>query len=451
MQALNIAVRTRTNAEVVSLGFLLAKRHFFRLWLLSLPMWALALVIALLVGAVLDNWSLGILVLWYLRPLVERAPLLALSRLVFSGMSPQLSAADWRVVCLGGWGELLPWRRFAVAGRVCRFAVSALEGLRGLPARQRVRFLARGGGVDIGVQLGLALIEMALLVSVLLFTSWFLPPERFSTLKSRLRLLLNPDFYLPLLFFSALAAMVVSVFFLSIGFTAYLNKRLVDEGWAVALSMRKLAEKVQRLLLGVVMALALGGAVFTPAPSVAATMSTAQAQQVMQDVLHEKAVSPLGVERDVGQKRQWRLLLGDRMRLVIVLALVSLLLVLLFMLRRGQQARLPVSAAAQDKSLPLVSEDSAAALGLVRSLLAKGETTAALGALFRAALARVRVQVLPSDCERVCVEKVRSKDAAVAEFFSTLTRTWQQAAFAGQVVSVAEVEGLLAQFARVWR
>lgn len=445
MQALDIVVRNRNYHEAVSLGFMLGKRYFLRLWLWMLPLWLLVFVLVASVGGLTENWGMALLLFWWLRPLYEPIALLALSRLVFQPTSASVSRGDYMSALRAVWREVL-WHRLGVGSRVCRQCVSLLEGLQGKARRDRWRFLAHQGQLGFAVQFGLSMMESVMIISVLLFIHSFLPDD-WSSWMWRLRLVESPYFYLVLFVLSAVVASIGSVFFVSIGFALYLNQRIVSEGWAVALSLKALAEKVMKmvpmLLLVVMMGFAVNGN--------QAMASTVDSQQVMEAVLHEDKVSPLrqsyytsSSERKT--QKMWNWQMGEVSRVVVIVSLVFLVCMIGVMIWRRQ--RLIMASVQQNHRL--VSGKSSADLSLVdiERLLAEGQVTEAIGALFRTGC--VRLNVMKSDCERVCVLKAQAENTAVADFFATITRLWQRTAFAGDTPAIAEVQVAMQQFRQAW-
>ena len=83
MRQLTIKVRARANKEALNLGFMVARRYGFSLLLAILPLWAVAVALALAVWWLSGEPLWAVVVLWWLKPLYERPPLLRLSRLVF--------------------------------------------------------------------------------------------------------------------------------------------------------------------------------------------------------------------------------------------------------------------------------------------------------------------------------------------------------------------------------
>ena len=76
-----VGVRPRSGWESLDLGFQMARQWWRQMW----GIWfTLYLPIAIVSIAVFPNKFYAVLLLWWLKPLLDRAMLYALSRLVFS-------------------------------------------------------------------------------------------------------------------------------------------------------------------------------------------------------------------------------------------------------------------------------------------------------------------------------------------------------------------------------
>ena len=238
MRQLSIKVRTRTPKEALNLGFMVARRYGFSLLLAVLPLWGVAVLLALAAwfGSGEPLWAM--VVVWWLKPLYERPALMRLSRLVFH------EDTDF-------WRE----QRSAFGrGMVAELTVLRLARLMA-PVRHALRFF-HGTGAGNSLLFLLALLEMAWVLAFLqllpsfdidvrlYFTDYAAFHESAYWLYASIALI-----YLPL-------CAVTTVLYVSCGFMFYLNRRIISEGWALALDLQALAARLPVWLLAVGLAFA---------------------------------------------------------------------------------------------------------------------------------------------------------------------------------------------------
>ena len=253
MRQLSIKVRTRTPKEALNLGFMVARRYGFSLLLAVLPLWGVAVLLALAAwfGSGEPLWAM--VVVWWLKPLYERPALMRLSRLVFHE-----DTDFWReqrsAFARGMVAELTVLRLARLMAPV-RHALLLLEDVRGREYRERLRFF-HGTGAGNSLIFLLALLEMAWVLAILqllpsfdidvrlYFTDYAAFHESAYWLYASIALI-----YLPL-------CAVTTVLYVSCGFMFYLNRRIISEGWALALDLQALAARLPALLLSVGLAFA---------------------------------------------------------------------------------------------------------------------------------------------------------------------------------------------------
>src|SRR5688572_6875569 len=116
---LDIELRPRPHAQALDLGFALLRRHagdVYRAWL---PLWLAAMALALLLVWLFPGLTwLWVVLPWWLRPALERAPLYVLSRAVFGERTTWRDALRaWPRQLGGGMVRMLTWWRPFMAGR----------------------------------------------------------------------------------------------------------------------------------------------------------------------------------------------------------------------------------------------------------------------------------------------------------------------------------------------
>ena len=242
-------IRPRTPYEAIDLGVAMARAAGWHLWaswfVVTLPVFLLCNLAAY----ELDHMWLGVLFMWMLKPMCDRAPLFVLSRDLFGD----------EVDALGTLKALprLWWQAFPLAlllerldmARSLDQPVAQLEGLGVIARGKRQRLLqrnARGPGVVLTFTcLGL---ELALFFSTWVLALMFVPfdylPESYRALWAAFlthgtplhQFIINGVWYL--------AVSVVEPLYVGAGFALYLNRRSELEAWDLEIALRRLAERI---------------------------------------------------------------------------------------------------------------------------------------------------------------------------------------------------------------
>jgi len=496
-----VELRPRDPNEAVDLGQLLWRRSWWRLqraWL------ATFLPIALGLGVGFhEHPVVAVLVLWWLAPMFERAPLLVLGRLVFGGTTslgellaalPRLwtRRALWRLTI----GRLSPWRAFVAP-------VAVLEQTSGRAARARGSALMSGGGegtaalatafTALAMQVALA---VALYAAILMLAPPWLTEELDRTLGAPFTGDTTATW--PGLVFYAIACVAMSVvgpWHAACGFALYLNRRMYLEGWDVEVAFRALAERLAsgaRRGAAVLLAFAVFAFVLAAPPAHAEAACAAHTQEAAHDDAAPAAdegvaADPKALAEAILARPEFDRTRTTRKRvdedvpdgfdgfsfglgqflapiaysLLVVLGI--LLVVGLFHLasrwrgtgglgRGASGPPPPVEVAGLDvrpESLP--ADPAAAALALWR----RGDARAALGLLYRAAIARLArehlVPIADGDTEERCLERVLAVgERAPGRAFTALTRAWQGCAWGRVLPSAVEFEELCRDFGRAF-
>lgn len=281
--------RTRAAMEAADLGLSLLQAH----WRPVARVWALQVgcLLALLLP-ILHRTPLWIfVVLWWLKPWLDRGVLFVLSRAVFGQPASVWDfLGEWRSVHRRGLVAGLLWRRLSPM-RSYILPVSQLEGLRGAGYRQRARVLTRKGG-GTGFLLTCSGWAFALLTAVgfIALLQAMMPPG------SRVQVWdgftnLGPGFQWFLLGVGLLALTLTEPLFVAGGFGLYLNRRTHLEGWDLELAFRQLAARlVLLLLLAWVTPLPLGAQ--TPGPGPVAQAPAQEASQGAPQAIPGPATRP---------------------------------------------------------------------------------------------------------------------------------------------------------------
>lgn len=253
----SVVIRPRTTWEAMDLGVLMSQQHrrlLMTSWaIVTLPLFAL---LSLLLW---DSPSLAVFIFWWLKPAYERLPLYILSKALF-GETPTLRQAlrEWPRLLKPQLLASLTWRRLSLS-RSFVLPVTQLEGLDGEARQQRLQvLLQRNGGAAqwltiIGVHL-----ETALWIGLMLLF-YMLLPQQIETDWDWQSLLLAADQdwrwleHLTNVFY-ALILVAWGPVYVACGFSLYLNRRTQLEAWDIELVFRRLRQRLNNGVLGVLLA-----------------------------------------------------------------------------------------------------------------------------------------------------------------------------------------------------
>ncbi len=255
-----VEIRPRTTWEAMDLGVLMSQQHrrlLMTSWaIITLPLFAL---LSLLLW---DSPSLAVFIFWWLKPAYERLPLYILSKALF-GETPTLRQA------LGEWPRLLKpqllasltWRRLSMS-RSFLLPVLQLEGLDGNARQQRLQVLLQrnAGAAQWLTIIGMHL-ETALWIGLMVLF-YLLLPQQIETDWDWQSLILAADHQWRWLehltnAFYALVLVVWGPVYVACGFSLYLNRRTQLEAWDIELVFRRLRQRLNHSVLGLLLAVCL--------------------------------------------------------------------------------------------------------------------------------------------------------------------------------------------------
>lgn len=243
-----VVVRPRSAWEALDLGVLMARKHQHTLILgwacTSLP------VFALLTLALWDYPSVVLFIFWWLKPAFERFALGVLSLAMF-GPAPSLREAlrRWPGLLKQQLPASLLWRRLSLS-RSFNLPVQQLESLGGKARQQRLGVLRGGGGNGAARWLTLAgmHLEIALWLGLSALVYLMLPQQTASQIDWWQIIAAPQGQWLWLEHLSnALYAVVLMYwgpFYVSCGFSLYLNRRIALEAWDIELVLRNLRRRL---------------------------------------------------------------------------------------------------------------------------------------------------------------------------------------------------------------
>lgn len=239
VDAIAVELRPRPMWEAADLGTRLAQSHTRSIWRSCAPVFLAVMALAL-ATAEIAPWLPGLVIFW-LKPWLDRSVLFVLSRAVFG---QETRFADlWAAQRQVWWGQLattLLWRRFS-PWRAFTQPIYQLEGQRGSARRQRrAQLLRQQRGAAGGMHFAYANIEAAFVFGLLALAMWFAPED------ARGRLFdwyaaSDQSLWATLSTSAAYAAvvMVLEPFYVAAGFAMYLNRRVQLEAWDIEQEFRR--------------------------------------------------------------------------------------------------------------------------------------------------------------------------------------------------------------------
>jgi hypothetical protein len=257
------------------------------------------------------------------------------------------------------------------------------------------------------------------------------------------------------------AVSLVEPLYVAAGFSLYLNRRTILEGWDLEIQLRKLGNRLAKGATLMITVLGCATLLATSGPGVvhAADAPPADPAELIRQVLAEpefdqvrtvkrwRSLNPEEDDQRDGQVSQpWfenlATLLADISQALLWISAAVLVALLFYVVRKFvPEAPVPQQTGHQAPTdlfgLNLAPESLPQDLCAVAArLAAEGRTREALSLLYRGALSalthRYRIAIGPGATEGDCVEAAQSAcDSQCAEYFSSLVTTWQRLAYAG--------------------
>ena len=238
VDAIAVELRPRPMWEAADLGVRLVQANARSVWLTCGPVFAVVLLLALATVEIAP-WLPSLLIFW-LKPWLDRSLLFVLSRAVF-GQGTRFGDL-WSAQRGVWWGALpstLLWRRLS-PWRAFTQPIYQLEGQRGSARSQRRGQLLRGQrNAAGGMHIALAHVEGALVLGLLALALLFAPEDlrgdAFTWLLS------DDQIGATLCLASVYGAVVLLLepFYVGAGFAMYLNRRVQLEAWDIEQEFRR--------------------------------------------------------------------------------------------------------------------------------------------------------------------------------------------------------------------
>lgn len=478
-----IVVRPRNTWEAIDLGMRMALTWWKPVYGAWLAAYLPVITIITLICAQLNHPWIALIAVWWVKPLLERVPLYVLSRVVF-GESPRIADTLRAIPSLVRIAPL--WRllltRISLTRSAC-LPVVLLEGLSGKARRARFRVLLKGmSSAAMWLTIVCAHLEQILVLASYSLLGLFLP----RTLEADLGLKEIfasglPDWYAWMIYgTTVLAYLIIGPLYVASGFSLYLNRRTVLEGWDIELGFRRMVERLSqtktlvRAALVILCVLGLSGAL---PPDATAAPSNVEAQKHIDEVMRRPEFNTKKTieswkyigEKDKEDKPKtsspfWESLfaLGKGLAWIVkgVFYLILFAAVVWLIINhqrwlnwmRGIKPAPRYQPPAQLFGLDIRPESLPDNIAeAAQKLWQAGDALGALSLLYRGALSRLaqheQVTLKISDTEGDCLLIIqRTQTQAISGYFAQLTRAWQSVAYAGRAPQGAEGEALCSNF-----
>ena len=477
-----IEVRPRNSWEAMDLGMRMALSWWKPVYGAWLAAYLPVIAVITFICAQLNQPIVALVLVWWLKPLLERIPLFVLSRAVF-GETPRIVDALRAIPSLLRIAPL--WRllltRFSLS-RSCCLPVIMLEGLPRKERRARFRVLLKGMA-NSAVWLTIVCLHLEVIVALGVsgLMDLFVPRTMDTQLDiTELFAVGLPDWYLWMLYgVTVFSYLVIGPLYVASGFSLYLNRRTLLEGWDIELGFRRIAERLSqskglaRAALMLLFVFGLAGGV--PGEAIA-TPRNAEAQQHIDEVIRKPEFNTkktIESWRYIGQKDEeeaqpnsslWNTLrsFGQGLAWIVkglfYLVLIAAVVWLIINHRRwlnwmrgikpAPRYQPPVQLFGLDirpESLP----DNLAQVAL--QLWQSGDARGALSLLYRGALSCLaqheNVTLKASDTEGDCLQEIAHTQApSVSGYFAQLTAAWQTVAYAGRAPQALAGETLCREY-----
>jgi len=248
LEKVTAKIRPRRGWEAIDLGISLVQTHsaiLYKIWfMVSLP-------IFILLSAVLySSPTIMVLVLWWIKPILERPLLHYLSRELFGEhLTAKQCVKDFYSVAKIQWFASLTWRRFSFT-RSFDLPLIQLEKLKHLARAKRIRVIHSGdSGSAVWLTIIFSMVEILLYTSTIILMYLLIPDVYTSELNVWKWLTADSELNSVAFIFNVITYLAISLvapFYVACGFALYLNQRTHLEAWDIELAFKRLAEKLTK-------------------------------------------------------------------------------------------------------------------------------------------------------------------------------------------------------------
>jgi hypothetical protein len=468
LENLTVEIRPRTPWEAVDLGFVVARRWYWRLWYLwlisAIPLLLVFITISALLPGSIAKWSL--LLFWLGKPLYEPPLLIWLSKAIFGTQQTfRQTLREYRKettfsrICRIILYRLSPSRSFSIP-------VLLLEGLQGKKGRER-RNILQDGYEPSFLSFASFFIEYILTFTIMGMLYWLIPEN--------LRWLDFGDFIFTADSWIVLIAYVIScaVFaplYICSGFMLYISRRVQLEAWDIEIGFKRIRQRLNirknglsHIVAALFLSICLGFSSASYSPVYARTPDPEIAKEMIEKVLDDKKYGEEvtryhwvpkekeEIKYDSAWAEAWRKLIESFAALIkdigpamakygkVLLLCCAGILIGYLLLKHSQIRRWLNTGLTSEKrgkkpevlfGMDLRPESLPDDIGKTcLQLLHSGQKREAMGLLYRCTLSRLindhNLEILSSFTEKECCSEVRSsRSAAEATFFDSLTSLW---------------------------
>lgn len=245
LNQVRLQLRPRNHWAAVDLGIVMVRKWWASLygsWIaITLPVYLAIVLITTWIGSV-SSAQLMLIVFWWLKPLWERSQLHILSRAVFGDIPTiRQTIKAFPKLFIQQIIMSLTIRRFSPY-RSFDLPVIQLEGLKSKERRRRLQTLHsdNNSGV-IWTMFACIHIETLLLFSGMAFI-WVFIPEEVGVNPLVFLTTNNTALEILLLIFGYITTTLIAPIYVACGFSSYLNRRTILEGWDLELVFRNLRQ-----------------------------------------------------------------------------------------------------------------------------------------------------------------------------------------------------------------
>ncbi|MDX1693096.1 MAG: hypothetical protein R3208_04985 [Ketobacteraceae bacterium] len=472
-----VSIRPRNPYEAIDLGATMVRAWWKELWTLWFTV-SIPFVVCIWFGMYqYRDWSL--LLLWWCKPLWETVLLHFIAEKVFrESTSPREILARAPRLMLKDILLKLTLRRISIT-RSFDMPVSELENLSGTARNKRLNVLHRTSSTAaIWLTVVGAHLETLFGLAILLLI-WMFIPEYVAIEMDIFDFLLSEDYdYLG--FFIGYAVMTaVGPFYVASGFSLYINRRTILEGWDIELNFRQLASRFNEgagkvALLAFTLTL-FGLTALNPAPAHANYIVTPSEQtleytpkesrndiiEVMESdafnrIKEEEILLPKNRELETEEEKtesgfikallQFFRFIAQSIEIILWSIVIAAVVFILFKLNQYRQnqgkgrhkrpvEKQPDTLFGLDIRRESLPEDI---IGQAKALWDRKQYRDAYSLLYRGALAFIahekQVPLQESFTEEECVAQFQSMDEGLQPlFFAQLTQQWQMVAYGHQI------------------
>ncbi|MCY4096429.1 MAG: hypothetical protein OXG05_15065 [Gammaproteobacteria bacterium] len=462
IERLQIALRPRTMWESADLGTKLAMRWFPPL-LLS---WFVLALPFLLISFQIERFLVQLIFLWWFKPLYERAVLMTLSILTFDG---QITIRD----LLRGFADTRLWFYLSIFRFSWRRSentpIDALEDVDFNTQAQRRKWLyARDNRAAAIVSLCGLMTEIIMVLAVV-FLFYFLTQSDFNSAYSGVLKILNINEITGteavLLLVAIFVAMGISaVFYVSVGFATYLNRRTIKEGWDLELGFKRIVNRLGIFVLAGLLTMPnidllasepvrstdtiLDEVQSAPEFNQSKTVTVpAHLSQFIQGMLKVEDVEPRRIEIGIGSR-----IFAWILKFILIGALI-VALVFFFYRFYTTYGFTPLFGKNQTTERPQTVSTRSLPTNLIQTIKEEwthGRTREALALLYSAAVVLIDKEfscnILESDTESECISKTGDIAADSRDAFQDIARIWLRLAYGNEAPSEEIFQSVLLKF-----